>query len=180
MRLDLLKKIAAMAYCEGNASEQGNATRKLEAMLAKDGYTLDDLSSLLHDKELMWVCFEFETEYEKKMIGQCVCHLMKTLKVHNKYHDHDVEFKLPVSRALEIRSFIDRVLKAYRKELENFQKAFLYKQRLFVEVENKQDKEELDNKNEKDNEKLSKEDLAAIRTMMGCIGRIQHRKMIEE
>ena len=177
MRIDLIKKIAKHAY-GGVEHERDNAMRKLEQLLAKEGLSINDLDSILREHELMWASFEYESIYEKKLIGQCVCHLMNTLHVANKTTQDTVAFKLPTGRVAEIRSFVDRVIESYRTELNHFNLAFLYKQGLTIEVDTEEDKAVAQDK-KKDNGEVTQEDINAIRKMMDCIGKIQHVKMLE-
>lgn len=183
MRIDLLKKIAAMAHDSGgNAGERKNAIAKLEAMLEKEGHTLDDLESLLQEQKLMWVKFPYSDPYEQKLATQCVCHLINTIQVHNKVFEGDhVEFKLLVSRASEIRSFVERVILAYRVDLRNFQQAFLHKQNLFVKADAAKKKEDTNGEGSSDppEDPLSSEDRAHIVHMMKVIGKVVHIKMLD-
>lgn len=124
-------KVAALAT-GGVDGEKETAERQLAKML--DAFGIEDVNSLSESRELFW--FYFRDKIEKKILRQCigkVCGNGITTWRRRMSKDKIGVEVTPLQKA-EISMMRDVYSRAYKKEVELFYYAFLYKNDLLLEA----------------------------------------------
>jgi hypothetical protein len=170
MDIDKLKKIAALA-AEGVGGERDNAQRHIVRLLDAEGLTLDDLPGLLAEHEKTWYKFKYQTAFQRQLLCQVVATACRTRIIKNRDGSGKTRyFLLTASQYAEAESLYTGICKAWKKELNKFELAFIVKQRLCCDFD--------DGGSDDDTSTLTQEELEAIIGMASSITKINHRTQL--
>jgi esterase/lipase len=163
--IDQIKKVKLLSE-KGIDNEKENAKLLLEKLLKKYNVSLEEL--LIEDRKEYK--FKYKTEFDKKILFQCLAKFAPNVKEYRKYIKINNKVKkvakniivvnLTKMEFLDVEASAKFYNKLFNKELELFLYAFLSKHNIFRE---NNEKEDIDTKNES---KFSKEEISSIISMM--------------
>ncbi len=173
--VEQIKKVKILAE-NGISGEKENAKNLLEKLLKKYKISLEELIT----DETKEYKFKFTTEYERKILNQCVAKFAPTIKQYIRYKTSKGVFKkniigieLTKMQFLDIKTSAKFYTALFAKELDLFFIAFISKHDIFRETTSNDEASE---------STLTPEEAEAIRNMMSGLSDTSYiptRKQIE-
>ena len=152
-----LRKIAELAR-NGVGGERENALR----ILTSAGISVEDIDEILEAVEEVDVEFKYRTKFERTLTLQTLFKILNVNTFRVLQWKKSFTVLVPSDRMAECQEAVKTILSLYRKELEKFEIAFIYKNQLYSDV---------DTDEKEHGEFLSQEEITEIDDMMRSIKR---------
>lgn len=166
--IELAKKVKALAE-QGTAGEKAAAEGRLKFLMEKYGFTAEDIESEKKNKAF----FAYKNG-QKWLVHQIIVNVLGKgvdIYIMKGSHKNECHAYMTAAEEIEVRAKIDHYVRAYERDLETFQKAFIYRNELLPKDAGTMDRSQLTEE--------QREEIKRVLGMMDGMQKSEYRKQLE-